>query len=144
MNNNATSVTVKVDFLNELNAENFGENVIELITTNGFDGIDLDWEFPETTNESRNLVLLVDELRSKFDEYDPPFLLGMATNPGSWVGGRMKYEEMINSLDWFAMMGYDFHGRSAFAAGPKSSGVFCGLRHFFRFCRRQQHLRSVR
>jgi chitinase len=95
----------------------FIDNVINLMNTYGYDGIDLDWEFPENTTEAQNLVLLAQELRSRFDQYDPPLLLGMATNPGSWVGGRMKYEDMIGSLDWFAMMGYDFHGSWTTHAG---------------------------
>lgn len=89
---------------------NFINNVTEFIQKESYDGVDLDWEFPANTTDKNNLTLLVRELREKLDEVDFSLLLSMAVNPGSYHGQHFDYQAMIDYIDWFAMMAYDFHG----------------------------------
>jgi len=90
--------------------KNFIDNVYEFITNNNYDGIDIDWEFPENDNEKEGLTKLVKELRAKFDELNPSLLISMAVNSSDWGGQHFEYEKMSEYIDWFAMMGYDISG----------------------------------
>ena len=96
---------------------NFINNVIELFNQYGYDGIDLDWEFPANLSEGRNLTTLVEELHDRFNQENPDWLISMAVNSGHWYGQHFEYLELSNYLDWFAMMGYDFHGSWTAHAG---------------------------
>ena len=44
--------------------EFFINNLISIILINGYDGADLDWEFPDSETDRANLNLLVSEMRS--------------------------------------------------------------------------------
>src|SRR5690606_24770035 len=46
--------------------KNFTNNVVNYCLANNFDGIDLDWEYPGSSDKN-NLTLLVKELRKAFD-----------------------------------------------------------------------------
>jgi len=96
---------------------NFINNVVEMISDNDYDGIDLDWEFPANITHGRNLTKLVQELRDRFNQVNPSWLITMAINPGSYYGQSFEYSELANYLDWFSMMGYDFHGSWTAHAG---------------------------
>ncbi|CAG8150355.1 unnamed protein product [Penicillium salamii] len=94
----------------------FSENVLMFIKFYGFDGIDIDWEYPGAGDrggkkrDTENYVALLKELRSVFDKsgYD----LGISfTAPSSYwylrwfdIAGMMKY------ADWLNFMTYDLHG----------------------------------
>ena len=95
---------------NQENRQNFIFNLLNLFDEYGYDGIDLDWEFPATSVETNNLTLLVGELRDAFDNVNPEYMITMAVGPSSWSGQNFQYEIMNENLDWFSMMGYDFHG----------------------------------
>lgn len=99
---------------------NFINNVIGLFTQYGFDGIDLDWEFPANLNEGKNLTKLVKELHARFNLENPDWLITMAINPGHWYGQHFEYLDLADYVDWFAMMGYDFHGSWTAHAGHNS------------------------
>ena len=85
-------------------------NLMDFMNDNNYDGVDLDWESPANTTQKNNLTLLVKELHEKFDEVDDSLLLTMAVGTGSYSGQHFDYESMIEYIDWFAMMAYDFHG----------------------------------
>src|SRR5258706_1033845 len=86
----------------------------------GFDGIDLDWEYPteigvpcdagvicERPEDKRNFVALVREMRAALGNR---YLLTIAAGAdekfvaGEWVA------ELSKSLDWINLMTYDYHG----------------------------------
>lgn len=89
---------------------NFIENVAELINQIGFDGIDLDWEFPADISEGKNQTILVKELRERFNQIDSSLLITMAVSAGAFNGQYCEFEEMSPYINWYSMMGYDFHG----------------------------------
>ena len=113
---------------------NFIDNVAELISQNNYDGIDLDWEFPVNITQGRNLTTLVEELREGFNLENPDWLITMAINSGSYYGQNFEYSLLANYLDWFSMMGYDFHGSWTAHAGHNAplyqpSNCFDGSSH---------------
>lgn len=89
---------------------NFIENITNFCIDNNYDGVDFDWEFPGNNQERANFTTLVMELRQKFDQVAPDMLITMATSPGNWFGQWFDYNALKQYMDWFNMMGYDFHG----------------------------------
>ena len=95
---------------NDSTRANFVNNAIQFIIDNNYDGIDLDWEFPEDFVEGQNLTILVSELKEELDKLEQPKFLSMAINPGDWVGKYFEYSKLADYLDWFNVMAYDYHG----------------------------------
>ena len=89
---------------------NFINNVVELITDKNYDGIDLDWEYPSNITEGKNLTKLVKESRERFEQENSEWLITMAISGGSYNGQYIEFSELVNYIDWFSMMGYDYHG----------------------------------
>ncbi|MDO8549592.1 MAG: glycosyl hydrolase family 18 protein, partial [Ignavibacteria bacterium] len=96
---------------------NFIENVVELLSQHDYDGIDLDWEFPANITEGRNLTTLVEELHERFNQENPDWLITMAVSAGSYNGQYLEYNLLSSNINWFSMMGYDFHGSWTTHAG---------------------------
>jgi len=88
----------------------FIKNAVEFCEQYGYDGIDLDWEFPANPEERDNLTILVDELRDALDAMDRPMLLTMAISAGTWSGDHNDYPKLVDNIDWFNDMTYDFYG----------------------------------
>ena len=83
----------------------------------GLDGIDIDWEFPQDKTDAVNYVLLLKELRQALDEYqekydptDEPFLLSVAMPCGPENYKLLELKDMVNYVDIFYLMAYDFAG----------------------------------
>ena len=51
---------------NEASRLNFAKTAVQFMTRNGFDGIDIDWEFPGPT-DSANFTTMLQELRNQLD-----------------------------------------------------------------------------
>ncbi len=101
----------------------FTDSVIAFILEHGFDGVDLDWEYPVTGGgpgtspnqaDKKNFPLLLKAMREKLDELaeekDRPFTLSIAgaANPSfvenTQIGWTHEY------LDYVQVMTYDIHG----------------------------------
>ncbi|XP_002979075.2 class V chitinase [Selaginella moellendorffii] len=101
----------------------FVRSSISLARTYGFDGIDVDWEFPHSAADMTNIASLFSELRQQIDSeaqstYRSRLLLtaavyysNMARDP-SIPGMRYEYpvQTMARTLDWANIMCYDYHG----------------------------------
>ena len=113
--------------LTEQSRAKFAASAIEFMTTYGFDGIDLDWEYPVSggleTNiyrpeDTANYVLLVKEIRRQLDALETVdgvekhYLLTIAGPGGDDKIENYDLDGMEPYLDWFSVMAYDFHGAS--------------------------------
>ncbi|KAM7188895.1 hypothetical protein V8F33_010342, partial [Rhypophila sp. PSN 637] len=79
----------------------------------GFQGVDLDWEYPGSPErggqraDTQNLVLLVKEMRAAFGT---KYGISMAIAPDYWYLRWFDPAAMQDSVDWFGFMSYDLHG----------------------------------
>jgi chitinase len=78
-----------------------------------FDGIDVDWEFPAST-DTVNATLLMAEFRKQLDALgatnDKHYLLTMFGPAGAQNFSNIQLAQVAESLDFYNVQGYDFHG----------------------------------
>jgi len=96
----------------------FAASCVSFIQQYGFDGVDIDWEYPVSggleTNiyrpeDRENFTLLLAELRSQLDSAGD-YLLTIAAPASPVIIGNIEIEEIHPYLDWINIMSYDFHG----------------------------------
>jgi chitinase len=75
-----------------------------------FDGIDIDWEFPATTEDETNFTALLREFRKQLDCIRPGMTLSMAAPAGSWAYQYIDLPTIQHILSHFNLMTYDFDG----------------------------------
>ena len=90
--------------------ELFIYNLISLLLTNEYDGVDLDWEFPDSQGDKENLNLLVSEMDSIFNIIDPNWMISMAVPVSNWWGQWHDFEFLVDHIDFFNAMTYGTHG----------------------------------
>jgi chitinase len=86
----------------------FGASLREFIDRYGYDGVDIDWEVPQSAAEVANCTKLMQALRDAMPA--GKYLLSMATpsTPGHW--GEFDFAGLTPLLDFYNVMTYDFHG----------------------------------
>ena len=104
--------------------DRYVEAVIKLVDESDYDGIDLDWEYPDTEREVEGFERLVRRFRAGLDAIEEakgrPMVLTMAasSNPGTlrWL----RTEFLLETMDWVNVMTYDFAGPWTDYAGHHS------------------------
>jgi chitinase len=89
---------------------NFKQNIVDFCFDHDYDGVNIDWEYPESVADRNNLTLLVSEIRQAFNEEDSGMIITMAVSAGSWFGQWFDYTALKEYVDYFECMSYDFHG----------------------------------
>jgi chitinase len=78
-----------------------------------FDGIDIDWEFP-TSTDTENCTLLMKEFRKQLDALGNTnkkhYLLTMFGPAGQQNFSNIQLAKVGEELDYYNVQGYDFHG----------------------------------
>ena len=96
----------------------FAQSSVAFLRKYGFDGLDIDWEYPgdearggNATLDKDNLVLLADELRKYFDDAPERFELSIAV-PASIPTLELGFDltKLAESVHFFNVMAYDQHG----------------------------------
>lgn len=109
--------------LNDKNRTIFAESVAAFIKQYGFDGVDLDWEYPvkgglssNTTRpeDKQNFTLLLKKLREVLDRQGQQdgryYWLTIAGAAGSFYGQNVSLNQIHSYLDYAIIMTYDIHG----------------------------------
>jgi len=114
----AAGITVQVFFSdmvhNPTTRAKFVASVVPFLRQHGFDGLDLDWEYPGSREGSRPgdkelFTTLCRELKDVFRPFG--FLLTAAVGAGqSTVDKAYEIDKISQYLDWINLMSYDLHG----------------------------------
>lgn len=84
-------------------------NIISAINTYNLDGVDIDWEFP-ATSEKTNFTLFMKELRTAVKLNNPHHLVLAATGIDSYP--RYDFENSAQYIDYISIMTYDMQNSS--------------------------------
>lgn len=85
----------------------FASTAITLMKDWGFDGIDIDWEYPADATQAANMVALLQQIRSQLDAYAASyapgyhFLLTVASPAGPTNYNVMQLGTMAGIIDYF-------------------------------------------
>jgi len=100
------------------NRQKFIKSAVHFLHYFGFDGLDVDWEYPaydmlpeEPTNpeDKQHFTLLLKELREKLDIEGK--LLTFAGTPDPFKGmNAYELEKIVDYVDWINIMSYDYSG----------------------------------
>lgn len=94
----------------------FASTAVTLVKDWGFDGIDIDWEYPTDATEAANFISLLSTVRQALDDYAAEyapgyhFLLTVASPAGPQNYNNMDLAGMASYVDYFNLMGYDYAG----------------------------------
>jgi len=95
----------------------FINNIVSHLSASHYDGADLDWEGPSTLAQKTNEAAFVKELRSAFRSVDTTWLITMAIGASDWSGQWRDFATLLQYVDWFNAMEYDFHGSWSSVSG---------------------------
>lgn len=101
--------------------DRYVQAVLKIVAENDYDGIDLDWEYPDTPAEVAGFERLARRFRTALDEAAAqaarPMALTMAAsaNPGTlrWLDTKF----LVETMDWINVMTYDYAGEWTDYAG---------------------------
>ncbi|KAF2470348.1 endochitinase [Lindgomyces ingoldianus] len=114
--------------------KNFADSCVRLIKDYGFDGIDIDWEYPQNPDQGEQLLLLLHEVRQAMDVYAdalsgygsrPHFVLSIAAPAGKQNYQNMPLGGVAAVTDFINVMGYDFAGSWDQHAGHQANLYHC-------------------
>ncbi|MGL5152257.1 MAG: glycosyl hydrolase family 18 protein [Clostridium sp.] len=111
--------------------ETFANSCVDFIRQYGFDGVDIDFEYPTALEDAgnpkdfdlakpyrkdvyKNYMEMLKVLRQKIDEASvvdgKDYLVTAAVTASAWVVSGMGEENFTEYLDFINLMTYDFHG----------------------------------
>ncbi|KAL4943096.1 hypothetical protein BDV06DRAFT_211304 [Aspergillus oleicola] len=94
----------------------FANNVVHFMKQYGFDGADLDWEYPGASDrggnpeDTDNYILLLKTLREVFDASGGDYGITFTAPSSYWYLRWFDLPGMVKYVDWINLMTYDLHG----------------------------------
>ncbi|WP_373280695.1 glycosyl hydrolase family 18 protein [Paenibacillus pini] len=123
----ATDVTRKV----------FAKSTVDALRAYGFDGVDLDWEYPNveaipgnsySPADKQNYTLLLQEVRNQLDaagaQDGKHYILTIASGASQRFVDNTELAKIAQILDWINIMTYDFHGGSFEDTTSHNTGLY--------------------
>lgn len=105
----------------------FADSAVKIMEDVGFDGLDVDWEYPKNEAEANDWVSLLAETRAALDaaankrQNKPKFLLTVACPAGPQNFEKLKVADMDKYLDFWNLMAYDYAGSWDQKAGHQAN-----------------------
>ncbi|KAF9876816.1 symbiotic chitinase [Colletotrichum karsti] len=94
----------------------FANNVVTFLEQYGFDGVDIDWEYPGAPDrggkedDTKNFVSLFKTLRETFDASGRHVGLTFTIPSSYWYLKWFDVPGLLKYADWTNLMSYDLHG----------------------------------
>ena len=120
----------------------FASSCVTFMKQYGFDGIDIDWEYPVsgglnagTPADKQNYTALLKEFRTELNAEEAKdsrsYSLSIAAPAGPSIIPNLESAKIGGVLDWMNLMSYDFHGswdpitghNAPMTVGPKDSAA---------------------
>src|SRR5690606_3396969 len=83
----------------EAKARRFIQEIVAITVANGYDGLDVDWEFPAAGDEDA-LVRFVTDLHRELKAANPQALLAVALPKGNYYGQWFRMEQLKDKFDF--------------------------------------------
>ncbi len=92
--------------------DKFVSETLSFVKEHGYDGIDLDWEFPNTTQTMQAYTCLIDSYRTGLDslENGKQKVLCAALSGTAWNSKYVDLKAVAAKVDFINVMTYDGHG----------------------------------
>ncbi|HHU56250.1 MAG TPA: hypothetical protein GXZ48_06160 [Acholeplasmataceae bacterium] len=90
---------------NPATVEAFANNIVNVINEYGFDGVDIDWETP-TSSEAKRFTALMKVVYEKVKANNPNHLVTSAIGGGMWQPPRYDLSNSHHYIDYINMMTY--------------------------------------
>ncbi|HYG38265.1 MAG TPA: Ig-like domain-containing protein [Cytophagales bacterium] len=112
----------------------FVNNLADWIRTYGYDGVNIDWEYPGNNNKNEdreNLTLLVQEMRQTFDaletELGKEIEISMDIHSSLYYAQWVDFAALEDDMDWFGLMSYDYSGDWPYSIHvAHNAPLYCG------------------
>ncbi|TPR03800.1 TFIIH p62 subunit, N-terminal domain family protein [Aspergillus niger] len=120
--------------------ETFARSAVHLLADLGFDGIDIDWEYPADSSQAMDFVHLLRDVRRVLDEYSAThlggkrLLLTIAAPCGPDNIQKLRIGDMDPYLDFWNLMCYDFSGSWDKCSGHMANVFHSGRGEITPFC----------
>ena len=104
--------------------ERYVKSVLAIVDEYDYDGIDLDWEYPDNKQEVVGFERLARRLRKEIDTVGTtkgrPMVLTMAASSNAGTLKWLDKDFLLETMDWLNIMTYDFTGDWTNYAGHHS------------------------
>ncbi|QIW94573.1 hypothetical protein AMS68_000091 [Peltaster fructicola] len=94
----------------------FFKSLVNFLSTYGFDGVDIDWEYPVAPERSgndvdfANYVSFLKNLRNALGSGGKKYGLSITLPSSYWYMRNFDIVALADVVDWFNVMTYDLHG----------------------------------
>ncbi|KAI0112108.1 chitinase [Nemania sp. FL0031] len=98
------------------NTDKFISSLIKMMNTYGFDGIDIDWEYPAAEDRGGreedfdNFVTFLERVRKSLSAEGRKKGISLTLPSSYWYMQHFDIKSLEEHVDWFNLMSYDIHG----------------------------------
>ena len=108
--------------------ENFANNIAKFIEYLGYDFVDIDWEYPTTSEDTENFTLFLQAIRNKLDalgqKMGKHYELTIAASASPSTMDKIQWEKVLKIIDFANMMTYDLAGGSWMSYTAHHTGLY--------------------
>jgi len=106
--------------------QTLANSVLGLLEQYGFDGVDFDWEWPNTAQERDNFTLMMEAVHTTVKSRSPNYIVCFVQGPGFWLAGT-DWSAVSAFSDFCFMICYDWKNPANGPIRKPGSVQFLGL-----------------